>query len=145
MASSAVFKLACLLLLCMVVTHVPSAKASLSCNQVVRYLTPCVSYVANGGTVPTECCTGIKTLYSLAQTTVDRQSVCRCLKQAVSGVPYSAYNLGLASGLPKKCNVNIPYKISPSADCNKYDSYSLDLCMYVRACAYICVLAKACF
>ncbi|KAB1224544.1 hypothetical protein CJ030_MR2G028490 [Morella rubra] len=45
MASSAVFKLACLVLLCTV-------KASVSSDQVVRYLTPCVSYVANGGTVP---------------------------------------------------------------------------------------------
>ena len=118
MASSVVFKLACFVFACIVVSSAPKAEAAIQCGQVVRYLTPCISYVANGGTVPAECCSGIKSLYSLAHTTADRQSVCKCLKQAVSGVPYTAFNLGLAAGLPNKCGVNIPYKISPSTNCS---------------------------
>ena len=134
MDSSVVFKLACFVFACVVVSSAPKADAEIQCGQVVRYLTPCISYVSNGGTVPAECWSGIKSLYSLAQTTADRQSVCKCLKQAVSGVPYTAFNLGLAAGLPNKCGVNIPYKISPSTDCSKYGSISLSLppfvCLY---------------
>ncbi|GMY25694.1 non-specific lipid-transfer protein 3-like [Fagus crenata] len=136
MASSVVFKLAYLVFVCMVVSA-PKAEAEIQCGQVVRYLTPCISYVANGGTVPAACCSGIKSLYSLAQTTPDRQSVCNCLKQAVSGVPYTAFNLGLAAGLPNKCGVNIPFKISPSTDCSKYDSLSLSFSL--SACVFVCV------
>ncbi|KAG2691120.1 hypothetical protein I3843_09G216800 [Carya illinoinensis] len=113
-----IYKLVCFVaVVCMVVGAPKGSEAAISCGQVVRYLTPCVSYVANGGSVPATCCSGIKSLYGLARTTADRQGVCNCLKQAVSGVPYTPYNLNLAAGLPKKCGVNIPYKISPSADC----------------------------
>lgn len=120
MASSVVFKLSCLVLACMAISAPKGAKADISCDQVVRNLTPCISYVANGGSVAAACCSGIKSLYDAAKTTADRKSVCKCLKQAINGIPYTSYNLGLAAGLPNKCGVNLPYKISPSADCNKY-------------------------
>lgn len=114
-------KLMCLVVFCMVFCAPSKARAQqVTCNQVVRYLTPCISYVETGGSVPVTCCNGIKTLYGVAQTTQDRQSVCNCLKQAVSQVPYSGFNVGLAAGLPSKCGINIPYKISPSTDCNTY-------------------------
>ncbi|GMN40571.1 hypothetical protein TIFTF001_009800 [Ficus carica] len=61
----------------------------------VRYQTPCVSNVVNGGTVPEACCNGIRTLYGLGKTTDDRQ------------------------GLPSKCGLNLPYQISPSTDCKR--------------------------
>ncbi|KAF5476400.1 hypothetical protein F2P56_008121 [Juglans regia] len=113
-----VFKLGLLLaVVCMVVGAPKGTEAAITCGQVVNYLTPCISYVANGGSVPTTCCSGIKSLFGLARTTGDRQGVCNCLKQAVNGVSYTPYNLNLAAGLPKKCGVNIPYKISPSVDC----------------------------
>ncbi|XP_059435076.1 non-specific lipid-transfer protein 3-like [Corylus avellana] len=118
MAASVVLKLTCLVLACMVASAPMAAEADIACNQVVSYLTPCVSYVASGGSVPAACCSGIKSLYDLAKTTADRQSVCRCLKQAVNGIPYTGYNIGLAAGLPNKCGVNLPYNINPSANCN---------------------------
>ncbi|XP_031264631.1 non-specific lipid-transfer protein 3-like [Pistacia vera] len=117
MASSIVLKLACLVLVC-TVAIAPLATADVSCGQVVNDLTPCINYVSNGGTVPENCCNGVKALYQAAQTTADRQSVCKCLKNAISGIPYTNYNLGLAAGLPSKCGVNLPYKISPSTDCS---------------------------
>lgn len=104
----------------MVVCAPNKARAAVTCNQVVSYLTPCISYVQSGGTVPMNCCNGIKTLYGRAQTTQDRQGVCNCLKQVASQVPYTGFNAGLAAGLPSKCGINIPYKISPSTDCQKY-------------------------
>ncbi|KAI6698668.1 hypothetical protein NL676_018792 [Syzygium grande] len=103
---------------CMVVANAPpAASQASSCNQVINTLMPCVSYVLNGGTVPSACCSGIRSLYSAAKTTADRQGVCNCLKSAIKGIPYNANNAGLAAGLPGKCGVNIPYKISPSTDC----------------------------
>ncbi|KAK9290442.1 hypothetical protein L1049_008612 [Liquidambar formosana] len=117
MVSFSVLKLVCVVLMCMVVVA-PYAESAITCGQVVRSLTPCIPYVTNGGAVPANCCGGVKSLYAAAKTTPDRQSVCRCLKSAVSGVSYTGYNLGLAAGLPAKCGVSIPYKISPSTDCN---------------------------
>lgn len=142
MAGSVVLKLiTCLVLIvCMVAISAPmAAKADVACGQVVSYLTPCVSYVASGGSVPAACCSGVKSLNDLAKTTADRQSVCKCLKQAVNGIPYTGYNVGLAAGLPNKCGVNLPYKINPSADCNKYDSLSLSLCSSVFLCMRIII------
>ncbi|KAF3447961.1 hypothetical protein FNV43_RR08668 [Rhamnella rubrinervis] len=109
--------LVCMGVMLMVVCAPSKARALVTCNQVVGYLTPCIPYVQNGGAVPVNCCNGIKTLYGLAQTTQDRQGVCNCLKQVVKNVPYTGPNVGLAAGLPSKCGLNIPYKISPSTDC----------------------------
>ncbi|PON92751.1 Lipid transfer protein/Par allergen [Trema orientale] len=82
-------------------------------------LTPCISYVANGGTVPAACCNGIRTLYGRAQTIADRQGVgvCKCVKDDISSFSYNGYDVDLDAGLPSKCGVNLPYKISPSTDC----------------------------
>lgn len=124
MAREGVVKAVCMvvcMVLCTVACAPSKARAQVTCNQVENYLTPCISYVANGGSVPANCCNGIRTLYGLAQTTPDRQSVCNCLKQAVAQLPpYSGFNVGLAAGLPGKCGVNLPYKISPSTDCKRY-------------------------
>ncbi|XP_039067804.1 non-specific lipid-transfer protein 3-like [Hibiscus syriacus] len=120
MASSSVLKLASLLLVvCMAVTTVPkAADAAITCGGVVNHLMPCISYVQNGGQPTAACCNGVRALYAEAQTSTDRQSVCKCLKSAINGFRYSSFNLGNAAGLPDKCSLHIPYKISPSIDCN---------------------------
>ncbi|PRQ42705.1 putative plant lipid transfer protein/Par allergen [Rosa chinensis] len=117
MAFSRVLKVICLVVLSVAALWFGDAKAAITCGQVVNKLMPCVAYVQNGGTPAVGCCSGIKTLYGMAQTTPDRQSVCNCLKQAVAGIPYTGANAGLAAGLPGKCGVNLPYKINPSTDC----------------------------
>ncbi|QCE03112.1 hypothetical protein DEO72_LG8g1133 [Vigna unguiculata] len=113
--------LLCIVWVVLGATSTPRAEAVVTCGQVVSNLTPCISYVMYGGTnVPDQCCNGIKNLYGLAQTTPDRQAVCNCIKNAVSGsgINYNPRNLNLAASLPKQCHVNIPYQISPSTDCN---------------------------
>ncbi|KAL6987979.1 hypothetical protein U1Q18_013725 [Sarracenia purpurea var. burkii] len=113
----AVLKVACMLVMCMVVVA-PYAEAAISCGQVVTSLTPCISYLrSNGGPVPAPCCNGIKSLNSAARTTPDRQAACNCMKSASGSVP--GVNIKLAGSLPGKCGVNIPYKISPNTDCTK--------------------------
>ncbi|KAL5550621.1 hypothetical protein UlMin_000797 [Ulmus minor] len=116
MASSAVTKLAFAVLMVMVVAA-PLAQAAISCGQVSSSLAPCFNYLKVGGVVPAACCNGVRGLNNAAKTTPDRQAACRCLKAASGSI--KGLNPSLASGLPGKCGVNIPYKISPSTDCNR--------------------------
>ncbi|CAN4127860.1 unnamed protein product [Withania somnifera] len=112
-------KLHCLLLLIyIVIAAPPPVNAEITCSTVLNGLIPCLSFVVNGGKVPPTCCRGIKSLYGVAKTTADRQSVCSCLRIAASSV--SGINFKNAAALPGKCGVkNIPFKISPKADCSK--------------------------
>ncbi|MBA0753610.1 hypothetical protein Gogos_022031, partial [Gossypium gossypioides] len=96
----------------------PLAQGAVTCGQVTTSLAPCITYLrGKSGPVPPGCCEGIKSLNSAAQTTPDRQAACKCIKSAAAGI--SGINYAIASGLPGKCGVNIPYKISPSTDCNR--------------------------
>ncbi|KAK3015326.1 hypothetical protein RJ639_007269 [Escallonia herrerae] len=113
---SGMLKVACVVVMCMVMTA-PYAKAAVSCGMVASNVAPCIGYLQKGGPVPANCCSGVRKLASAATTTPDRQAVCKCLKSAAGNVP--GVNLSNAAGLPGKCGVNIPYKISPSTDCTK--------------------------
>nr|AAO33357.1 nonspecific lipid transfer protein 1 [Vitis cinerea var. helleri x Vitis vinifera] len=117
MGSSGAVKLACVMVICMVVAAPAAVEAAITCGQVSSALSSCLGYLKNGGAVPPGCCSGIKNLNSAAQTTADRQAACKCLKTFSNSIP--GINLGLASGLPGKCGVSVPYKISPSTDCSK--------------------------
>ncbi|GMY25688.1 non-specific lipid-transfer protein 1-like [Fagus crenata] len=109
-------KFACVLLLCMII-GAPIAQAALSCNDVNKNVLPCLPYLKNGGpSVPRDCCAGVTTLNNQAKTKADRQTACNCLKNAAATI--KGLNPNLVAGLPKSCGVNIPYKISPSTDCN---------------------------
>ena len=124
MASSGMVKVACVVLMCMVVSA-PSAQAAISCATVVSKLAPCLGYLRSGGPVPAQCCNGVRSLNNAATTTPDRQQACKCMKSTASTV--SGIDINNASTLPSKCGVNIPYKISPDTDCSKYLSLSLSL------------------
>ncbi|KAG5092454.1 hypothetical protein JHK82_051232 [Glycine max] len=128
MGKSVVEKLLWMAIVCLVlgvISITPKAQAAVTCNQVVSNLTPCISYVLNGGkTVPGPCCNGIKTLFNLAHSTPDRQTVCKCIKNAVSAFHYGKSNVDRAAALPKQCGVNIPYQISPSTDCTRVTDIS---------------------
>ncbi|KFK26696.1 hypothetical protein AALP_AA8G281300 [Arabis alpina] len=99
--------------LVLIVCIVATTDAAISCGTVASSLAPCATYLSNGGAVPDPCCEGVKELNSMAQTTPDRQQACRCLQSAAKGL-----NPSLASGLPGKCGVSIPYPISMSTNCN---------------------------
>ncbi|KAK8558275.1 hypothetical protein V6N13_038748 [Hibiscus sabdariffa] len=114
MASSMSLKLACVVVLCLVV-GAALAQGAITCGQVTSSLTPCIPYLRNGGALPSGCCSGIKSLNAAAKTTPDRQAACNCIKSAAASM--SGINYSLASGLPGKCGVSIPYEISPSTDC----------------------------
>ncbi|PON92744.1 Lipid transfer protein/Par allergen [Trema orientale] len=117
MASSAVIKIACVAVMVMVVAA-PAAGA-INCGQVTSNLAPCINYARSGGNIPPTCCNGIRTVNNLAKTTADRQAACKCLQSAAGAI--KGINFGLVAGLPGKCGVNIPYKISPSTNCARYN------------------------
>lgn len=121
MASSVVLKLTCLVLVCMMVSAA-KAKTYLPCNEVVvNSLRPCVIDIAYGESVSDTCCGGIKSLQHLAKTRAERTSICTCLEQFLDGYPYTDDHVRLGAALPQKCGVNLPYMISPTMDCNRYD------------------------
>ncbi|CAN8314065.1 unnamed protein product [Cochlearia groenlandica] len=92
---------------------VASVDAAITCGTVASTLAPCGSYLANGGVVPEPCCAGIKKLNGMEQTTQDRQEACKCINSAAQGI-----NLSLASTIPGKCGVTIPYPISINTNCD---------------------------
>ncbi|KAK7394971.1 hypothetical protein VNO78_15512 [Psophocarpus tetragonolobus] len=108
------------------VCNTPKGEAAVTCNEVVSNLSPCISYVLNGGkTVPVPCCNGIRTLFNLAQSTPDRQTVCKCIKNAISAFHYTKSTLDLAASLPNNCALNIPYHITPSLNCTRIDKLTI--------------------
>ncbi|XP_021290753.1 non-specific lipid-transfer protein-like [Herrania umbratica] len=117
MATTMSLKLACVVVLCLVV-GAPLAQGAITCGQVSSRLAPCIAYLrSNGaGAVPPSCCSGVNALNSAAQTSQDRKTACTCIKSAASSI--AGINYGAAGSLPGKCGVSIPYKISPSTDCN---------------------------
>uniref|UniRef100_A0A2N9I2C6 Non-specific lipid-transfer protein n=1 Tax=Fagus sylvatica TaxID=28930 RepID=A0A2N9I2C6_FAGSY len=114
MANSLVLKLTCLVFMCMVM-GAPLAQAAISCGQVQSALIGCISFLRSGGTPSAACCNGVKSLNNAAKTTPDRQAACECLKTAAGSI--SGLSPANAAGLPGKCGVNVPYKISTSTNC----------------------------
>ncbi|KAJ4979629.1 hypothetical protein NE237_010409 [Protea cynaroides] len=117
MASSSVVKLMCLVLACMVVVAPLTVDGAITCGMVISKLSPCLTYLRSGGSVPANCCNAVRSLNAAASSTPDRQTACGCLKNAYTSI--SGINSGNAASLPGKCGVNLPYKISPSIDCSK--------------------------
>ena len=115
--SAALVKLVCVAVVAMAVVG-PAAVEAITCGQVASGISSCLNYLKTGGAVPQACCNGVKGLNAAAKTTADRQAVCNCLKSAAGSI--KGLNLNLAAGLPGKCGVSVPYKISPSTDCSKY-------------------------
>ncbi|XP_024934750.3 non-specific lipid-transfer protein 1 [Ziziphus jujuba] len=113
MASSVGLKVACIVVMCMVM-GAPLAQA-ITCGQVASSVAPCINYLKTGGPVPPPCCNGVRTLNNAAKTTPDRQATCNCLISAAKGIPGLKPNL--VSGLPTACGVNLPFKISTSTNC----------------------------
>ncbi|ONK77204.1 uncharacterized protein A4U43_C02F4160 [Asparagus officinalis] len=93
----------------------PYAEGAITCGAVDSKIGPCVSYVMGKGPLPAGCCSGIRSLNSMAKSTPDRQQACNCLKSAAAKLP--GLKVPLAAGLPGKCGVSLPYSISTSINC----------------------------
>ena len=108
-------KLALVAILCMVLGAQYASEAAISCGSVNSAVVPCLTYITGKGPLTAGCCSGISNLNKAASTTPDRQTACKCLKSVAAAI--SGINYGIVAGLPGKCGVNVPYKISPSTNC----------------------------
>ncbi|XP_068640270.1 non-specific lipid-transfer protein 1-like [Aristolochia californica] len=114
MTSVAVRTLLCFL--CLSAMLAPYVEAKITCNTLITFISPCLTYLfSSRGVVPPNCCKGVKSLNDAARTTADRMAACNCLKKAAAGM--SGINYPRAERLPSDCGVKIPYKISPSTNC----------------------------
>ncbi|KAF9595736.1 hypothetical protein IFM89_003478 [Coptis chinensis] len=123
MANTVILKLVCVVFACIMVTA-PYVEGAVTCGLVASQLTPCISYLRSGGSVPPVCCKGVRSLNTASKTTADRQTVCRCLEDAARN--YSGnIKLDKAGSIPKQCGVYVAYPISTSVDCSKLGLYVL--------------------
>jgi Protease inhibitor/seed storage/LTP family len=108
----------------------PHAANAVSCGNVASALNPCMTYAKTGqGSPSASCCSGVRSLNSMASTSSDRQAVCNCLKNFASSTSIKA---GAAASIPGKCGVSVPYAISTSTDCSKY----VYVYIYIACCAH---------
>jgi hypothetical protein len=133
----------CLVLVCMVASAPKTAKAqdSSACEYVSNVLHSCLDHFNDGGPVSGPCCRDVNWLYNLP-TNWGRQSFCTCWQQFTIWEPIIADNIRL---LPSECYLNLPYKFTPSLDCNKYDCLCVTLFTYVFFLLYIMFLILFCF
>ncbi|WP_411024827.1 non-specific lipid-transfer protein, partial [Salmonella sp. s57610] len=96
----------------MVLAAQHASEATITCGAVDKAVIPCLNYLRGKGPLTAGCCGGISSLNKLASTTSDRQAACKCVKQAAASFP--GINPTTAAGLPGKCGVSVPFKISTS-------------------------------
>ncbi|KAM3266145.1 non-specific lipid-transfer protein 1 [Capsicum annuum] len=92
------------------------ARGAVTCGQVDANLAPCVPFLTQGGEPGAACCSGVKTLNSLAKSTDERRTTCNCAKAAANRYP----NLkdDAAQSLPSKCGVTLNVPISRTINCD---------------------------
>lgn len=92
------------------------AEGAISCSKVIFDILPCLSFVTGDAANPTAaCCNGVKSLNAEANSTPDRQAVCRCIKSVAGS---SSYDASKAANIPSLCGVNVGFPISASMSCD---------------------------
>ncbi|PQM40266.1 non-specific lipid-transfer protein 1-like [Prunus yedoensis var. nudiflora] len=104
-------------LLCELITTPYVINATVTCGQVVTLLTPCIPFGVFGGTVPPECCAGIKGLHDAQNTAEDRRTACSCIQQGAALIPGIDYDR--INTLGDRCGSPCPYKVYPSTNCSE--------------------------
>lgn len=92
--------------------------SNITCEQVTNWLMPCIGYGVFGGTVPPECCKGLKELIAAKHTQEDRRVSCHCIQDGAAKIPGIDYDR--INNLPGLCGTSIPYKIYPSTNCSRF-------------------------
>ncbi|XP_014497569.1 non-specific lipid-transfer protein 1 [Vigna radiata var. radiata] len=120
MASPLLFQVTCVLVVLIVGFGqiIPLAEADIPCGSLQLTVAPCIGYLTGpaGRPIPAACCNGVKRINNQAKSTPDRRSVCTCLKNSVLSVP--GINVPRLSALARNCGVHLPYKVTPSINCN---------------------------
>ncbi|CAN6556296.1 unnamed protein product [Malus baccata var. baccata] len=74
------------------VTAASVSNATITCSEVVVFLTPCIPFGVFGGTVPLDCCKGIKRLNAAQNTTMDQRIACSCIQEGAARIPRINYD-----------------------------------------------------
>ncbi|KAK1428066.1 hypothetical protein QVD17_16893 [Tagetes erecta] len=111
-------KVSCMLVLLVLLVAMTTPEVeAVTCGQVTGAIAPCLGYLRNGGNPPKICCDGLKSGLKSYGSPADLKAICICLKSSSSS--YRGVSGIYAAMLPGKCDINVPYKISPSTDCNR--------------------------
>ncbi|KAB1221799.1 Non-specific lipid-transfer protein AP10 [Morella rubra] len=106
-------------LMIIVVTATAPPSQGIACNDALKDLGPCQSFLVASGpatTPPTsDCCQGAASVMKQATTTDTRKSLCVCFKDAGKNMKVNADR---AKSLPKLCNLNVPVPIDPNVNCD---------------------------
>ncbi|GAB4859564.1 hypothetical protein Ancab_011032 [Ancistrocladus abbreviatus] len=118
MASTALLKLICVVLLCMIVAA-PQGEARVPVDlfcvaDVAPKIFPCSAYLIFGGKPSSDCCLGVKQLKDLADSRDKRRHVCRCLKESND---FPLFKNTFVAKLPELCRVNLGFQISKNTNC----------------------------
>ncbi|GAB2271396.1 hypothetical protein Dimus_006235 [Dionaea muscipula] len=92
----------------------------MSCNGVIGELTPCLDYITDKSSSPSDdCCQGVKYIVGSVRGAGDRKAICECIKSVVPNLP--GYDPNRIPPLPKKCGltINLP-PIYANTDCSKW-------------------------
>ncbi|KAM7270100.1 hypothetical protein ACFE04_029314 [Oxalis oulophora] len=108
------------LLILMVITPLLITQSrALPCTEIMTGLTPCITYIINGGIVPIKCCINAKKVLLAPNTKATRQQTCICLQSIVSSS--RGMTIANVAQIPPKCGFKAPFKISMHIDCKKVE------------------------
>ncbi|BAU03659.1 hypothetical protein VIGAN_UM152600 [Vigna angularis var. angularis] len=117
-------KVACMVVMWHGCGGAPMMVQGITCNEVTTYMSPCLSYLTNGGEVSDACCGGVRTILGAAGTTSENKLSATVLRKMLIT---SASTDDYAQALPTRCGVSVPYKISRSTNCEN----SVEVCTFV--------------
>ncbi|CAL5202675.1 unnamed protein product [Lathyrus oleraceus] len=92
-------------------------KATLTCEQVTVWLTPCIPYGTLGGSVLPLCCQGVHSLNAAYKNGDDRRLTCHCVQDRAALIPLIDYTR--INQIGDLCGSKCPFKVYPSTDCDK--------------------------
>ncbi|CAI0432920.1 unnamed protein product [Linum tenue] len=98
--------------------------AIVGCNDVRSKAKPCFSYAEGKGdqnAVPPAYCDGIHNISNEAKTAEDEKGICNCLKQLSDMLKKGLVDSWLQQ-IPGRCAVNVLFKLSIDADCDKFET-----------------------
>ncbi|WJX67343.1 hypothetical protein P8452_51818 [Trifolium repens] len=103
-------------ILLLLLLFISSSKAKLVCNDVITFLTPCITYLKGVDPTPSFfCCEGAKNIVLASRKSMeDKMVTCDCLKETAAFINPKQDR---ANDLPNKCRIEFPYQISPTFDC----------------------------
>ena len=115
-SSSLVLKLACIVIMGLVLANEPPRAHAMSCGRFLDKFSKCNQY-ARGGALEPACCQGLRDIKREDTTKAARQQSCNCMVGILNNVPGLIPSRALE--IPTLCREPMPYPISTTANCNK--------------------------